>query len=379
MKCSHCGFDNQNDSLFCSNCGYKIIIPKSKPLSRKLFLPLALYLLFIGLFIFWNLCILNNNLERIATDESSSDKNIETQIDINHSNDVQEYELENYSGSDFDLNVEEEIIDINPISKKIVSITPQSGPPGTIINIDGQEIHAEDFTEIRLNGISMPLFNITNNRIQVIVTKEMESGKLEIVYDNEIIDVGNYFVEMIPVTLVIDQIIDVSEQPVNVKTEDISITVPAGVLKKPAQLTVERIESIDCAANFAKTIRQGNAYSINIEDETEFSEPLMIEFTLPGDYDMTPLVMYNDEKELTWVGIDSEVRDNKLIVETNHLTDFWFDLWYECATSPDGYFSVYYDADDAISVPGVNSIEELATSTASALDTARKSYYKYLS
>ncbi len=215
--------------------------------------------------------------------------------------------------------------------------------------------------------------------------KMLESGFVPLYSKQATVSVEKEFeISKVEVSNIHQESIGQSDVAQTISAPGISVTVPGSVLSKTEQVVIEIVDNPEYISQVMNQSSSTESYNITIGDQHLFSKNLQITLDLSGDYlksGKTPLVYSYNEESKRWETEESEIVNNQLVINTNHLsyyTIYWDHVKY---TSPNGTLAYYYNRDDKFSVDddqSIQSMDELVLRLDSMLGNVIKKYNEEL-
>ncbi len=367
MICPRCGERMEQGQQFCSRCGYQTErsaisgagrrpgYGKTKPAANRIWIAgLLLGILSLGAILVLILIAPETGILNTAGEDGASFSN------------------ELLSGFVFDDAQETETTEEAEAAPAVSNMTPSSGTVGTKIAIEGSGLASAGIQSVMLGDTEMNIYSISDERIEVYLPYGAQSGSISLLFAGQTLDAGAFEVVPQQKELLAEQQIGPSADAQTVASDRISVTIPGGALEQAQTVRIESIADPQ-PINLPERI-SGTAFSITVGNVHEFEEIVLIDFELPADLPGEPSAAYFNETTSLWDTLPSEVVDGKLCIYTDHLTDLLVFYWGSAIYSPDGYFKIFYEADDTFSCPGIGSMDAMAKQVGVILEEARKDY-----
>lgn len=282
------------------------------------------------------------------------------------------FEHEIMTGFDFVDTAADEIVfggESKP-SPSVSGIAPFSGTVGTKIVISGSNFTHTGFQYASLGETNLIVNSIEENAVEIHVPFGSASGEIKLIFAESTVSAGYFDVLPQAKTLLLEKTLAAGAEPQTVEAENIDIVIPGGELSAPQAIRIEQIPNPQ-PVNLPSSVT-GTAFSISIGELRQFSKLLTIVYRLPDNAPGEPSAAYFNEETSLWNTLPSEVVNGRLYIRTDHLTDFFIFYWGKAIYSPDGYFKIYYRADDRAGYGA--DMNDLAQKTGVALEKARKDY-----
>ena len=257
-----------------------------------------------------------------------------------------------------------------PAPPVVDSITPLQGGVGTRVQISGSGLASDALQSVTLGEDELNFYSASDDLIEVHVPHGAESGDITLVFANREVNTGRFEVVEQERQLLLETELTPSNKEQTVSVGDISVTIPAGALDAPETLTVEAIAEPQ-PVNLPESA-EGTAFSVSLGDMHQFSDAITIAYTLPPEETGEPSAAYFDELISQWSTLPSEVVDGRLLIQTDHLTDFFVFYWGSSIYSPNGSFKIYYHKNDRVTYK--SSMDEFAQAVGVALEQIRQDY-----
>ncbi|MBN2853205.1 MAG: IPT/TIG domain-containing protein [Clostridia bacterium] len=268
---------------------------------------------------------------------------------------------------------------------KLSKVSPKSGAVGETITLKGHFFgdSAED-SKVFFGDVEAVISLWSKSEIKVKVPVGAETGEIYIVKDEKQSKSISFELIKEEYEVLFEKTVKPSDSEVTAGTEDISVTLPPGIISSDEQLTISKVLN---APGFSDEIyEQTDVFSITLGDKTAFNDAMVIEFSIDEKLDDCSYIRaaYWDEQSLEWVEAPSHVDMNNRIVRvyTDHLTNWrLFALKKMYSVYESKHFLVAYNRKEKADVDNVNtatSMESLAKQLGDILDESYSSYYNVL-
>lgn len=264
----------------------------------------------------------------------------------------------------------------------INSINPPEGRIGSEIAITGSNFgNSLEGAGITIGDKSLEIISWQDDAIVAKILTGTSTGKFEVTTQGGKVSEKNFVIQKETLTLLASETIDANEPKIVETGGGLAVAVPAGTTSGKDKLTVSSVENGPVFESIF--FEAGKMFNIEIESGDDLLKPVALEFELEaGQNPADSLICYFDEVTSSWVNVPAvyDVKNGKAAVITDHFSQ-WLMVHIRTGGKflADDYFIIAYTSGDTVNVPGISSIEELATTVSGYLKQAYLTYKGVLS